>query len=456
MTVSVHQAVALPNDSPYASHAVPKGFPFLVVDEQSKIIEPALLYLLSTQLKRGLRHLTLHTANALAYDLRDWFDYLSHLKWMNPVNQQLENGKPWDVAGETDYITWRDTLQELISPQTNQLLASSTIARRQATVERFYAHAKKQGWYTGEFVLTKVKKGRIAESINLGQDTAASSPSSGEDVKSEFREQAEYGEPVRPLSAYEWHQLQREIGPLPSERTHDLRPSRDRLACELALGTGMRVDEIASLTEYQLQGLYKSWLVASEEQQQDGFFALYIVKTKRLKPRDVLVPGYLIPELMAYLDDERKVSIKNGEARAKRKGLKYKRPSSLFVNLPESAQHAGVPVRATSLSWAFKESCLGADITHSVEKIDIETNERYRENLSKHCFHDLRHTFSVWFYHDKKSKGDAEPWKELQVLLGHASLDVTMNTYLKIVDVDRRNAGRAQYDAKTMMGKRNA
>jgi integrase/recombinase XerC len=218
----------------------------------------------------------------------------------------------------------------------------------------------------------------------------------------------------------------------------------------------MRVDELASLTVYQLQGLHKLWLLASEETREDGFLPLAITKTKRLKPRTVLVPAYLIPELMAYMDGEREESIKNGQARASRKGQKYKRPVSLFVNEADSAQHSGKAVRATSLSWAFKKACMAADVTHLVEKIDIETGERYREKLVRHRFHDLRHTFAVLRYHDQKKKGIAEPWKEIQILLGHSNLKTTLDIYLAIIDVDLRDAGKKQYEAKRRMGEKHA
>jgi integrase len=455
MTISVHKAVALPADSPFARYALPTGFPFLVIDEQEKIIEPALLYLRATALKRGSRHKKLNTADAFAYDLRDWFDYLAHVKWVNPLTNELEVGKPWDLAGESDYIAYRDTAQEVVSYKTNQLLASSTISRRQGTVERFYAHAKKQGWYTGEFILNKVKKGRTVLINDLYEDRASSRSRAAEST-SVYRERAEFSEPVRPLSAGEWHRIQHELGPKPSECEDHLRSSRNRLACESAIATGMRVDEIASLTEFQLHGLNQAWLLASEEERKDGFFPLHIIKTKRAKPRNVQVPGYLIPELMAYMDGEREESIKSGQTRAMRNGRRYKKPVTLFLNDAESAQHCGKAVSAQSLSWAFKQACLKADITHLVEKIDIGTNERYREKLVRHRFHDLRHTFAVWKYHMEVDNGNAEPWKEIQILLGHSSLKTTLDIYLAIIDVDRRDAGRRQYDAKQMMGKRDA
>lgn len=455
MTISVHKAVELPSNSPLARFAFPKDFPFLVIDEEAKIIEPVLLYLRATLLKRGPRHKNLHTADAFAYDLRDWFDYLAHVQWTNPVTNEQEFGKPWDLAGESDYIAYRDTAQEIVSYKTNQRLASSTISRRQGTVERFYAYAKKQGWYSGELVINKVKKGRVKSSDDLGGTGVNSKGQATEDI-SEYRERHEFGEPVRPLSANAWQRIQHELGPKPSEREHDKRPSRNRLGCELGLGTGMRVDEVASLTELQLRGLHNVWLQASEEEREDGFFPLYIIKTKRLKPREVWVPGYLIPELMAYVDGEREESIQNGLARAIRNGQKYKRPVSLFVNETESAQHSGKAVRPESLSWAFKKACMAADITHFVEKIDIETGETYREKLVRHCFHDLRHTFALWKYHEENKNGNAEPWKGLQIVLGHSKLQTTRDIYLTVIDVDRRDAGRKQYEAKQRLGKRNA
>lgn len=452
MSISVHKAVQLPEDSPWAADALPKGFPFLVCDEESTIIEPATLYLLATQLKRGVRHWKPHTANAMAFDLRDWFDYLSHVSWVNPKTQQREQGKPWDVASEADYVAWRDAMQEIISPHTKRPLADKTIARRQATVERYYTYASDQGWYHGAFVRTKIKRGRIGASSHRLNALRSEGFSNVYESKSAYREVPEIAEPVRPLTKDEWRQLQLALGPLPSQRENDLRSSRNRLACELSIGTGLRVDEIAKLTEFQLRALHQAWLRADEEQRDGGFFVMRVVKTKRLKPRDVLVPGYLIPELMVYLDEERELSIKVGQEHAKKKGIKYKRPTSHFVNEAHPTQHAGKPVSATSLSWAFNQACSDANITHSIEKFDHDTNEFYREYLARHSFHALRHTFAVWTYHWKKENGDAEPWKEIQVLLGHANLAVTLDTYLKVVEVDKRIAGRAQFDAKKKIG----
>lgn len=453
MTITVHQAVALPTGSAYASYSLPKGFPLLVIDEQSKIIEPVLLFQLDKLRRSGARRSWWNTAMAEAYDLKDWFDYLAHRRWTDLDSLDTNIGKPWDLAGESDYVNWREVLHEIVSPKTNQLLASNTISRRQGTVERFYSHAQKKGWYAGDFVVTKVAKGTRG-SKNIRGHTASDAKSS--ETQSAYKEPYEFGEPVRPLTADEWARLKRELGPLPSERGDDLRRSRDRLADEWALSTGMRVDEVASLTEFQLHNLHQLWITADIETREKGFFILHITKTKRAKPRNVEVPGYLIPELMNYFHGEREASIKQGMERALRQGATYKRPTSLFVNHAESTQHSGNAISATSLSWAFKQACLRAGITEYVEKIDIDTGERYRVNLARHCFHDLRHTFAKWRYEWRVAEGDSEPWKDIQILLGHSSLQVTLDVYLAVVSNDRRSAGAKQYAAKKMIGERNA
>src|ERR1035441_1793883 len=62
------------------------------------------------------------------------------------------------------------------------------------------------------------------------------------------------GEKVRPLIGGDpknpsFPRIAGHLGPLPSERgADDPTPSRDRLAAELSVSTGLRVDEVAKLT----------------------------------------------------------------------------------------------------------------------------------------------------------------------------------------------------------------
>lgn len=453
MTFTVHKAVPLPSDNPLSSHALPDGFPLLVNDVESKIVEPVLVYQLRKLKIIGRRHWENYrnTAEAEAFDLRDWFAFLEHLEWKNPITQKIHLGKPWDLANETDYVTYRDTMQEIVSPYTKRNLANNTIRRRQGNVERFYKTAQINGWYSGEFISNKAKKRRNAHR-DPSNEKLSRHASTSEEETSKFRQSATAPEPIRPLTKYEWELIKNFLGPMPSEARFVEESSRNRLASEVSIGSGLRVDEIASLTVYQLHSLYCLWQAADEEERIMGFSKLRVTKTKRAKTRDVMIPNYIIPELMAYMDVERKAAIEKARARAVKEGKRFKEPTTIFVNLIDSEKHAGNAVNATTLSRAFTKACLNAGVTDYVEKIDIDTKERYRVLLSKHVFHDLRHTFAVWKYHQLVANGDSEPWKEIQILLGHANLKTTMDTYLAVTNIDRSEAGKRQYAAKRALG----
>jgi integrase len=64
--------------------------------------------------------------------------------------------------------------------------------------------------------------------------------------------------------------------------------------------------------------------------------------------------------------------------------------------------------------------------------------------VPRHRYHDLRHTYALWTYHALVEQGISEPWKIIQSLLGHAHLSTTLDTYLRVVNVEKaRTADRA-------------
>ena len=156
------------------------------------------------------------------------------------------------------------------------------------------------------------------------------------------------------------HALPDTSGHSPSERgADDPTPSRDRLAAELSVSTGLRVDEVAKLTVFQILDLP----VGGDPER---FTTMHVTKTKRLVERDVNVPNYLIPDLHAYIDGERKECI----AVARRYWLKKKsdEPKVLFVNGVDARQNAGKPVGADTLSDAFRRAVIKAGLTEWVTK----------------------------------------------------------------------------------------
>jgi integrase/recombinase XerC len=459
--ITLWKANELPKNDPLSKFALPEGFPFLVVEseESIEIQEHVLLYLHEKFVRgKGRRSWKKNTAEAYAYDLRDWFAFLEVCEDESDENGKV--GKAWDAATEDDYIDYRDALQDAVSPHTRRHLSHSTIRRRQSTVENFYKEAQKQNWYVGAFLKTsEFKKGRIRPAdrdaivhLRAGRDTTY-------EVSPYAEEIGETGV-VHPLNTAEWRAIQRELGALPSESEENLRPSRDRLACELSLTTGLRVDEAASLTVHHILKLNTDYLHLSEEDREHGYLKLYINKTKRLKPRNVLVPCYLIPELIHYIDGERKAAVSAGKAYSAKQGKKYKEPDSLFVNRAYPLQYAGNVIQPASLSHAFRQACKTAGVMITVQEIHViaddeggETKVSVLRRAAAHCYHDLRHTFAVTKYADEVASGNPEPWMLIKELLGHASVETTRDVYLKVVTVEEKaRFGKASYRAKQRVG----
>lgn len=459
--ITLWRANELPKNDPLSKFALPEGFPFLAVesDESIEIQEHVVLYLHEKFVRgKGRRGWKKNTAEAYAYDLRDWFAFLEVCDDESDENGKV--GKAWDAATEDDYINFRDALQDAVSPHTRRHLSHSTIRRRQSTVENFYKDAQKWNWYVGAFLKTlEFKKGRIRPAdrdalvhLRAGHDTTR-------EVSPYAEEIGESGV-VHPLSTAEWRVIQRELWSLPSEQEENLRPSRDRLACELSLTTGLRVDEAASLTMHHILKLNTDYLLSSEEDREHGYLKLYLTKTKRLKPRNVLVPCYLIPELVRYIDGERKRAVSAGKAYSAKHGKKYKEPHSLFVNHAYPLQHAGNAIQPSSLSHAFRQACKAAGVMKTVQEIHTVEDDEGRETkvsvlrrAAGHCYHDLRHTFAVTKYFDEVDNKNSEPWLQIKELLGHASVETTRDIYLKVVTVEEKAAaGKVSYRAKQRVG----
>lgn len=464
--ITLWKASELPKNHPLAKFALPEGFPFLVVEshESIEIQEHVLLYLYEKFVRgKGRRGWKKNTAEAYAYDLRDWFSFLDARVCEDEIEENSKVGKAWDAATEDEYIDYREALQDAVSPHTKQHLSHSTIRRRQSTVENFYKEAQKRNWYVGAFLKdSEFKRGRIRPA---DRDAMAHLRTGCETMREGSPYTEEVGETgvAHPLSKAEWRIIQRELGPLPSEPQEHRRSFRDRLACELSLTTGLRVDEAASLTVLHILKLHTDYLFLNEEDRDYSYLKLYITKTKRLKPRNVLVPCYLIPELIRYIDEERKAAVSAGKTYSSRHGKKYKEPDSLFVNHAYPSQHAGNAIQPSSLSYAFRQACKAAGVMKTVQEIHaVEDDDGSVEKVSvlrrtaAHCFHDLRHTFAVTKYRDEVDNKNSEPWLLIKELLGHASVETTRDIYLKVVTVEEKaRAGKVSYRAKQYVGGKN-
>lgn len=425
----VEFAAALPDGNPLTTDALPRGFPFLVDDDTDAVVEPALLFLVDAYLtKTGFWNR--NTTKRAAYDLLDWWRFLDH------------QGRPWDLANGADLDAYRDSMVGQISPRTHEEYKPETIRARRILVRRFYAWAHKRGLCDGKLQeATEIREVYLSADrdplahIHSGPRRSASDPGTP-------RSTARPGEKVRPLIGGgpqnpSFPRIARHLGPLPSERdADDPTPSRDRLAAELAVSTGLRVDEVAKLTVLQILDLP----VGGDPER---FTTMHVTRTKRLVPRDVNVPNYLIPDLHAYIDGERKECL----AVARRHWLKKRsdEPKVLFVNGVDAHQNAGKPVGADTLSDAFRRAVIKAGLTEWVTKTDPDTGEVRQVRAPRHRYHDLRHTYALWTYHALVEQGISEPWKIIQSLLGHAHLSTTLDTYLRVVNVEKARTADGAY-----------
>lgn len=360
------------------------------------------------------------TVEAAAYDLCDWWRFLGH------------EGRQWDEATSDDLAAYRDGLLGTVCFRQKKAYDPKTIGRRLRAVGAFYEWAARHGYFHGEVISPKTLKMFVRR---IDQDALAHAGSTMYRSVHALapRQSSDADERVSPLTTGEWRDVAAALGPLPSQQGAHAGLSRDRLASEISLWTGMRVDEVAGLTVHQILGLSGADLGAS-------MAVIELTRTKGLRRRKALLPQHLITELVAYIDGEREDAI----AVARRYGV-MKAPTALFVNGRDARNHAGQAVQPYTLSESFRRAVAIAGLKRRVEKIDPLTKKEFVSEVPAHTFHDLRHTFAVFLYQAEVASGNAEPWKIVQARLGHKHLKTTTDIYLRIVDIFRIKANDAVY-----------
>lgn len=417
ITVAVSQGRV--DDPALASDSLPRGYSYVVDDQLSTSIEPILLWLSSAYPpKRGMWRPA--TVEAAAYDLCDWWRFLAH------------ESRQWDEVTSDDLAAYRDGLLAAVSVRQRKAFDPRTIGRRVRAVGAFYEWAARHGYFLGDPISPK-KLQTVARSIDHDAlaHTGATTyrgvhtlvPRQGRDAD----------ERLSPLTSVEWRDVAAALGPLPSQQSTHKGLSRDRLASEVSLWTGMRVDEVAGLTVHQILDLACAPLDTS-------MAVIELTRTKGLRRRKVLLPHHVVKELIAYIDGEREEAV----AVARRYGLK-KAPIALFVNGCGARNHAGRPIKPYTLSESFRRAVEAVGLRRRVQRVDPYTREEFVSQVPAHTFHDLRHTFAVFLYQAEVASGNAEPWKIVQARLGHKHLKTTMDTYLRIVDIFRIKANDVVY-----------
>jgi integrase/recombinase XerC len=366
-----------------------------------------------------------HTFEAAVYDLADALRYIDRRKCT------------WDDINDDFIVGYGRALLDVVSTQTHEELGFETAMRRVARLLDYALWRKSK----------KLPIGVATFNLRFFRKEISASHEKTESFSRE-RGSAEHDELARGLSAgtaagyscdpsnvlelHQWQQLKAELGRSADEQSAgDTRPTRDRIAAWLAVYSGLRVDEIAKLSIYQILDIR-----VDDTMPDDLTVNLRVTKTKRLRPRTVLLPVKLVRELHTYIKTERKECI--AEARKNWLHDNMRAPTVLFLNGVDSRQHAGKAVTTNTLSARFHEAVLRCGFRKTVEKIDPADGSEYTTKVASFTFHSLRHTFAVWMYYSLIDAEVADPWKTVQVLLGHKYLSTTIHIYLRCVRLERR------------------
>lgn len=341
-----------------------------------------------------------HTWEAAGYDLLTW------LQWCQIT------GIHWRDATDADRKQFADDYTAANSD-------AKTVNRKLTMVRRFYDFCRNEGWYRRDI-------GCAMEQILVGDRPI------DEDALAHIRSTATANERdplllkvgrnvvVRPLQLAHLRKLLKHLGHAPLDK-EDRRSVRDVRIVELALIGGARLGDVIGLTTLKFLS------ITVEPHQMLEEFPL-IVSGKGRVTRHVAVPGWLVVAVQNYIDGERAESERQG----KKRGIKP--VTALFLGHPGS-KAAGKPITRSAVQKMFELACRQCEIVEKFEVADPETGKAHIKTKAAHSFHDLRHNCAVLTYHAQKAIGNSEPWKIVQIKLGHKSLKVTMDVYLAHVEI---------------------
>ena len=415
---------------------LPVGFPFLVDVDTGEVVEPVLEFVMHKCLgprafsKR--RWTKRNTADAYTADLKDWWAKVaqSPLKWHQADDELVE-----------DYLL---DLSALLSSHTGDFLAGSTIARRRSTVNEFHKFARRRFGYN------QLPVASLRSLRNTTHDA------DGEETFDSF-ERARFDANPRPIDDNDVPRLLEALGPRPDEREEWVQnaprrasgrapypSSRTRLATEIALVAGLRIDEIVHLRSSLIEG----FVTDGRDDDDNVEFELEI--SKGLVRRTVYFPVWLIILLKQYIADERAAAIKV----ARRGWLKprQKPHPNLFLNSPAAGRHAGKRTTTKQLEADFHSKVMALGLTLPSTKAE-GTNHETEVFVAAHSFHDCRHTFAYTLYRGGMGEFDTasdavlerrfeDVVQNIRLRLGHQQVTTTINVYLRVFNREGEKALR--------------
>lgn len=342
-----------------------------------------------------------HTWAKAAYSLKIWFQYLQAA------------GVHWQEADLATRRAFRDAYASSISPRTGQPYELGGIADSMTTVKQFYVYAGAEGFYEGELAIQNDLPGK--DERRRGFKTDQDLPKQRPNVN------------IRALTPRELGNFLHYVGPQAGIRGNDKRHARDRLICDLGWVVGLRLSEVISLTTLQFLSITPD--------SKSPYADLHLVITgKGNKTRQVAIPTWLVIDALKYIEEDRAIALRASPVHI------MKRPHQLFLSRQDSPRR-GRPISSDAIQKMVREACIALGYTTTISKTCPDTGNTSLASVPKYSFHDLRHTYAVLTYHAEVANGNLEPWKKIQAQLGHAHLDITINTYLSHVEIFSQKTG---------------
>jgi len=394
---------------------IPDGLHTLVSGTTGQVVEPVLLFLADKLVRRLLLSRpnrlkkSPHTRKALAYDLKDFYDFLDG------------NGLTLDAVDDRALNTYVSNMESRPSPVTGRPYKDNTIIRRLSTVKMFCSWAQDRGLLRHRFLVGGVKSKRPTDSrflAHLASSRKKEKFAADVDVPSA----PDPSKNVTVLSREEARAILDALGPpVPMEcfgETEELidgQSIRDRVMAQCGLYVGLRREEVCDLELTMLNAIR----VADDAHPQSH--QKMSVHGKGDKWRTVNAPTWLILAMRYYVANERAGVVANAHAQE----ANYVPPNRVFLNRSIARTGRGAQVAPKTLSRIFREAQLRRN-AGCVSGSPTEPGAR-----SLYGFHALRHSYAVYTYISRKRGGDTDPIKYIQAQLGHAHYSTTADTYLR-------------------------
>ena len=399
-----------------ARSILPIDFPMVFDAESGDVVEPILIHLHhkfygKNSIKEG-QWIKKESADSAAEDLRMWWEYLH------------ATGRPWERVSDAALATYLTILAEELSATTGNHLAEQTIRGRRSSIGEFYKFATvKWNLHTSPSIENAAILSRSHPLARRDFDIIAVAESDPHPIEQDLIDD-----------------IAEKLGPLPSRwKTPKDGSSRSRLAFELGINVGLRVDEIVNLKA----AMFKD--VPLRRDAWDVPFVLKLKKTKGLVKRSIEVPQWLLEEMQIYLGPggEREASLAQGRRTWLVEGAEV--PHNLLLNQVRG-DDAGKRSRREQIESDFSNALTALKIMKAVTIAEGTSEERV-ESRPRHVFHDCRHTYALWQYRavlgldsDDRDKvqivGGVVDFavRHVQRLLGHKDPEVTKRIYLDVFE----------------------